>query len=391
MLSAMDRLTADEAIARCEVLSVALAARADDAERRRRLHPDTVTDVEAADLWRLVVPTSLGGHGLGITTLADATRTLAQGDPASAWTISFLIMHNWLLTRFPAPARAEVFAAERPWALVPAPLAPTGRAVAVDGGLRVSGRWEWATGVRHADWVMVHAVRAEPEPATFFVLVPIGDVVVDDVWFMSGMGATGSDTVVIDDVFVPAHRTIPAGALFVGEDPVDGDGMAALPVAPVLAIVAAAPALGAAEAATEHFRAGIAERVLAYSLGDRAREQPVTQARLGAVLSELAACRANWDRAVALLTGCSMGAPLSIEQRVDVRLVAAATVRSARRIISMIGEGSGASVYRADSPLQRLQRDVEVLKGHVIFDWDRTTELAGRTALGIEPRPTDMI
>ena len=57
----------------------------------------------------------------------------------------------------------------------------------------------------------------------------------------------------------------------------------------------------------------------------------------------------------------------------------------------MIGEGSGASVYRADSPLQRLQRDVEVLKGHVIFDWDRTTELAGRTALGIEPRPTDMI
>ena len=50
-----------------------------------------------------------------------------------------------------------------------------------------------------------------------------------------------------------------------------------------------------------------------------------------------------------------------------------------------------ASVYRSDSPLQRLQRDIEVLKGHVIFDWDRTTELAGRTALGIEPRPTDMI
>ena len=66
-------------------------------------------------------------------------------------------------------------------------------------------------------------------------------------------------------------------------------------------------------------------------------------------------------------------------------------MRSARQIISLIGEGSGAGAYRAGSPLQRLQRDVEVLKGHVIFDWDRTTELAGRTALGIEPRPTDMI
>ena len=200
--------------------------------------------------------------------------------------------------------RAEVFAAERPWALVPAPLAPTGTAVAVDGGLRVSGRWEWATGVRHADWVMVHVVRAEPEPATFFVLVPIDDVVVDDVWFMSGMGATGSDTVVIDDVVRPrpTARSRPARCSSVRTRST-ATGWPACRWRPVLAIVAAAPALGAAEAATEHFRAGIAERVLAYSLGDRAREQPVTQARLGAVLSELAACRANWDRAVALLAG----------------------------------------------------------------------------------------
>ena len=256
----------------------------------------------------------------------------------------------------------------------------------------MSGRWEWATGVHHAEWVMVHVVGPTPKPATFFVLVPIDEVGIDDVWYMSGMGATGSDTVVIDDVVVPVHRTIPAGALFVGDGPVVGDGMAGLPVAPVLAIVVAAPRLGAAEAATEHFRARIVERVLAYSLGDRAREQPVTQARLGAVLSALATCRANWDRAVDLLAACAIDHPLSVEQHVDVRLAAAAaTVRGARQVISMIAEGSGASAYRADSPLRRLQRDVEVLKGHVIFDWDHTTELAGRTALGIEPRPTDLI
>ena len=312
MLSAMDRLTADEALDRCELLSGALATRADDAEGLRRLHPDTVTDVATADLWRLVVPTSLGGHGLGIATLADATRILGHGDPASAWTISFLVMHNWLLTKFPAAVRPELFRPDRPWAVVPAPLAPTGTAVVVDGGLRVNGRWEWATGVRHADWVMVHVVRAEPELATFFVLVPIDEVVVDDVWFMSGMGATGSDTVVLDDVFVPDRRTVAAGELFAGDERLAGDGMAGLPMAPVLAIVAAAPALGAAEAATEHFRARIADRVLAYSLGDRAREQPVTQARLGVVLSELAACRANWDRAIALLATCSPDSPPAV-------------------------------------------------------------------------------
>ena len=48
-------------------------------------------------------------------------------------------------------------------------------------------------------------------------------------------------------------------------------------------------------------------------------------------------------------------------------------------------------MYLSTSPLQRLQRDVEVLKGHVVFDWDRTTELAGRFALGFPLRPTDLV
>lgn len=54
-------------------------------------------------------------------------------------------------------------------------------------------------------------------------------------------------------------------------------------------------------------------------------------------------------------------------------------------------DGAGASVYFASHPLQRLQRDVETLKGHVIFDWDRTAELAGRYQLGLGLRPTDMV
>ncbi|MEZ5225723.1 MAG: acyl-CoA dehydrogenase family protein [Acidimicrobiales bacterium] len=141
------------------------AAAADEAERLRRLPPSLIDEVTEADLWRLVMPTGLGGHGLGITELAHGTRRLAQGCPASAWTISFLVMHSWLLTKFGEAARAEFFA-EQPWALAPAPLAPTGTLTAVDGGYRVSGRWEWATGVHHGEWVMVHAVQTEPEFAT---------------------------------------------------------------------------------------------------------------------------------------------------------------------------------------------------------------------------------
>lgn len=82
---------------------------------------------------------------------------------------------------------------------------------------------------------------------------------------------------------------------------------------------------------------------------------------------------------------------MSVERRMALRLAAAATVRSARSIVGTIAEGAGASVYFAQSPFQRFQRDLEVLKGHVIFDWDRTAQLAGRVALGLPLQPTDMV
>ena len=384
-------LTADEVLARCEAMVPALIERADEGERERRLPDATFKDVTDNDLWRLVVPTSLGGHGLGIEPLANAARILAHGCPASAWAISFLVMHSWLLAKFPAAARDELFLPERPYALTPAPLAPTGTLDAVDGGFVVTGRWEWATGLPNADWVMVHAVQLAPQPANWFLIAPIDEVAIDDVWFASGMRATGSNTVRLHEQFVPAHRAVPAATLMAAGVGVDGDGLAGIPVPPVLALVAAAAALGAAEAAVEDFRRRIAGRVLAYTAGERQQDQPVTQARLGAAISELAATRARWDAAIERLAAVTSSSGLGLDERMAMRLTAAATVRSSREIIAIVADGSGAGAYLAGSPLQRLQRDVEVLKGHVLFDWDRTTELAGRFALELPLRPTDMI
>jgi 3-hydroxy-9,10-secoandrosta-1,3,5(10)-triene-9,17-dione monooxygenase len=66
-------------------------------------------------------------------------------------------------------------------------------------------------------------------------------------------------------------------------------------------------------------------------------------------------------------------------------------VRLCRQAVSIVAEGSGASVYLLDSPLQRIQRDIEILKGHVVYDWDRAAQLAGKLELGIEPGPADML
>lgn len=375
-----------EALKRADALVEVVAAEAAQGEADRRVSQLVVDAVTDEDLFALVVPTSLGGHGLDLEALTEVTRTLGRGCPATAWTVSFLMLHAWLLSKLPPAGREEVFAGTTA-PMAPAPLAPTGRAVPTDGGFTIDGRWEWATGSAHSSWVLVHAVEEGPAWATRFVALRMDEVSVEDVWFTSGMRATSSNTVVADGCFVPEHRTIPAADLMLGPVTVPGDGLAGLPVMSVLALVAAAPALGAAEGAAELYRDRLRERVLAYSAGDKAAEQPGAQMRLATVEDLVRTAGARWRQAIGALT--AHPAP-GLAERVDARLAAASTVRMARQAIATACEGAGASVYFDHHPLQRIQRDVETLKGHVVFDWDRTTELAGRASLGLELRPGDM-
>ncbi len=383
--------SADQMIDCASSLAVVLAKHAVEGEELRRL-PDPVLDAALeAELFKMVVPKRWGGAGLGLDTLAHSTRIMGSGCPSAAWTLSFLTMHNWLLTRFAEKLQEEVFGA-RGFALAPAPLAPTGRMAPTDGGYRITGRWEWATGICHADWVIVQALVPGPVLETRFAVLPVEEVEVDDIWHTSGMRATGSNTVRIEDRFVPEYRTLASDQLRAGATADLEDGLSAYPVTPVLCLVAAAPALGAAETAVELFRERIRERVLAFSAGDRAIDQQSMRIRLAAAIADGRAARVVFDRAVAdVQQAVGRAAGLSLAGRAAARLAAANVVRRSREVIELVCAGAGASVYFSSSPLQRLQRDVEVLKGHVVFDWDRTADLAGRIELGFDPLPTDLL
>lgn len=379
-------LDAETALERAGSLVGLIAAEAGEAEAERRVTDAVMEAVAEADLFRLVVPTGLGGHGLDARTLVRVTRLFGRACPSTAWTLSFLMLHAWLVTKLPEAGREAVFA-EGPTPFVPMALAPTGTAVPAEGGFVVRGRWEWATASAHADWFMVHAVVEGGGFETRFVVLRRDEVRIDDVWHTSGMRATSSNAVVLDDVFVPVDRTLPGNEL----DRVtglEGDGMARLPMRAILALVASAPALGAAEAVVELYRERLAERVLAFTVGDRAVEQPAAQMRLGEVLDEVRTAAVRWDGLLDALEAVEVA---DLAQRADVRVAAAATVRRARRVIAMACEGAGASTYFVSNRMQRLQRDVEVIGGHVIFDWDRASEIGGRTALGLAPRPSDLI
>lgn len=370
-----------------------LAERAHDAEQLRRLPQATVDDLIASKITDLLVPARYGGQEAPYPEILRPVREMAHGCASSAWTIGFYILHNWMLALFGEQAQAEAFA-DRPF-LAPAPLAPTGRGRPDGNGVRLSGRWSWATGVMHGNWIMVGALCG-PDDGIYpaLALLPIADVTVEDVWHTDGMRATGSNDVVITDAFVPDHRLVRVTDIYAGSAPgarLHDAPTYRWPMVPALALLAAMPALGSAERVIEIYAERLGERVLAYE-GVKQKDKPLAQARLGEAEVRLRALRGLLDDTVGGIEALVRDrdtVPLTV--RAQARLAAAHIVHESRAVIGMLMEASGASAHFVTNPLQRAKRDVDVLAGHVIFDHDTSRELAGALAIGARIPPFAMV
>ena len=371
----------------------ALSERAAEAEELRRLPAATVADFRACGLAGLLLPARYGGQQADFPEILDAVRRMAHGCASSAWTIGFYALHNWMVALFGEQAQEEAFAT-RPF-LAPAPLAPTGRGVPADGGIRLSGRWSWATGVMDGNWLIVGALCG-PDDGIYpaLALLPAEDFTVVDVWHTDGMRATGSNDVVVTDAFVPEHRLVRVADIYGGTAPGAGLHDSATyrwPMVPALALLAAMPALGSAERVTELYGERLTGRVLAYE-GVMQRDKPIAQARLAEARVRLRALHGLLADTVDEVAGIvAAGDSVPRPVRGEARLAAAHIVAESRAVIASLFEASGASVHFLDSPLQRFKRDVDVLAGHVVFDYDTSRELAGALALGLKIPRTAMV
>ncbi|MET0900575.1 MAG: acyl-CoA dehydrogenase family protein [Mycobacterium sp.] len=370
-----------------------LAERAPEAEALRRLPAETVADLTESAFTDLLVPTRYGGRQAAFPDILDPVRRMAHGCTSSAWTIGFYTLHNWMLALFGEQAQAEAFA-DRPF-LAPAPLAPTGRGLPAPGGIRLRGRWSWATGVMDGNWVIVGALCGTDDaiyPA--LALLPAADVSVVDVWHTDGMCATGSNDVVIADVFVPEHRLVRVVDIYGGTAPgaaLHNSPTYRWPMVPALALLAAMPALGSAERVTEIYADRLAERVLAYE-GVLQKDKPIAQAHLGEARVRLRALHGLLAQTVDTIESAVVaGDRVPRIMRAEARLAAAHIVRESREVIALLLGASGASAHFLANPLQRAKRDVDVLSGHVIFDYDTSRELAGALAIGATIPPTAMV
>ncbi len=376
-------------IASARELTPLLAEHAAASERARRPADAVIAALRDAGVFRLMVPRSLGGLELDLDTFLEVGLALAEGDASMAWVSTFYIEHNWMLCQFPDPVPDEILG-ERGEVLAPAVIAPDGRAERTEGGLRLSGRWSFATGSAHAEYVILSGMvdregDASGPPDLRFFALPRDQVTIEDVWFMDGMAATASNDVVVDEVLVPEARTVSILDMVGGRAPgaVRHAGpLYRTPMLPILCLAASMPAVGQARAAVNGFLERMRERIL-YGTGTRQSERPAAQIRLARAEIEARQAESllrDVTREVMELRGAA-----TIEDRARWSASTAMAVDLSKRVLRSVADASGAKAHHQDHPLQRAVRDVNALSGHVVFDLDARLEIHGRAMLGLDP------
>lgn len=385
----IDAITPEGLIARMQALKPLVAERAAAAEQERRPDDEVWAALRKSGYFYLYVPRRFGGLEYDPDTYISATLPIAEACPSTGWTACFAAEHNWLIAQMPEATQAEVWG-RTPYVIAPSAASPPGIATPVDGGFRLSGRWKWGTVVMHADWIMLNAlepVEGGP-PVVRMMLLRAEEVTVLDTWRMAGMAATGSNDIIVEDVFVPEAYQFAVQPVRSGRGngrAVHGPGLYGSPMLPNLCVTAAIPALGAARQAVQLCRERLGQHVKLGSMSTSV-EKPAGQMRL-ARADLLARSAERTIRAAArenLLLG-EIDEPGQTTERIRLRAEIAIAVQQCVEAVRTCCEAVGSSVHALDNPMQRLLRDVQVMQSHIVYDLDVATELHGRALVGLPP------
>ncbi|MDQ0773211.1 alkylation response protein AidB-like acyl-CoA dehydrogenase [Streptomyces aurantiacus] len=375
--------TADELLSRAEDLVPVLRAVSDDIEQARRLPAAVVQQLRDAGVFRMGVPVEQGGPGLDSVQQTEVVEILARGDASAAW-CAMIGMDTPLYAQFlpESVARDEL---SDPDAITAGLILPLGRAERVPGGYRVTGRWQFGSGITHADWVVagcfVHR-DGQPEPGPDggpghwrIMLAPRQEFEVIDTWHTTGLAGSGSCDYQAHDLFVPERHSFSLGTPRT-------KGPYATPEA-ILRNMPGVP-LGVARAALDHVRelaAGRTDRAAATPWADTYRVQlAVAESEM-----ELSAARhAVYGSLRRQLRILEAGGEIGRDDRVDTVLARVNAFRVARTIVSRLYDLVATTAVYRPSPLDRWLRDLTTMRQHVIAQ-DQVLQSAGAHLLGGTP------
>jgi len=379
-----------------ELLPV-LRERAQEAEDSRNVPAESVKALTETGFFRLLQPSRFGGLEADPITFLTAVRHIASACGSTGWVASVLGVHAWQLALFPVQAQDQVWAADS-GTRMSSSYAPTGKAEAVSGGHRLTGRWSFSSGCDYATWVLLGAIvsDADGNPADFRTfLLPASDYVIDDVWDTVGLRGTGSNDVVVSGAFVPEHRSLSFTDVFRCACPGQEANPAPLyrlPYGSLFSYAITTPIIGMAMGAYEAHVAYQRERVRASYVGQKASEDPHSQVRVAEAAAELDSAWLALERNMTELMGLARaGEKIPVPLRLRVRRDQVRGTGQAITAVDRMFENSGGRALRSGTPIQRFWRDAHAGRVHAINDPERALSMFGRGEFGLRIQPDGML
>ncbi|MFE6051084.1 oxidoreductase [Kitasatospora sp. NPDC056446] len=318
-------------------------------EERRRLGREAVAAITAAGFLRHFVPREFGGTAGTFSALLAASVTVAATCPSTAWCATLFAAHGRLASYLPEEGRRELWGRSPDVPVATAIMPPRGEAVPVPGGWRLGGRWDTASGVDHADWLLLAARTGPPDrPEHRILALPRADWTVLDTWRSLGMRGTGSNAVEVAGAFVPARRSFTMADL---RRPATRDAGRChrVPVQLAGALMFAGPVAGAAQGALDAWSAAAVAPRRAET--DQALSEGSAQIAAARLLLERAARRADEEAVTPLLVA---------ENRRD----SVTAVRWCAAAVDRLFHAAGSHVHRDGSAFQRYWRDITTAATH---------------------------
>ena len=382
---------ARELVAAAKRLAPMIAAAAGRIEKDREVPADVLEAMHEARLFRMLIPRSIGGEEVEPATFFHVMETIASADASVAWCLGQNSGVSMSAAYLDPKVAHELFGDPRATVATGAP-SPNAKAIVTEGGYRVTGHWQFASGSRHSHWLGGHSTICEPDGSPR--LGPNGKPLeqrtmyfqkskakITDTWQVIGLRGTGSDDYEVKDLFVPEAYT------FTRESDADRRETGPLyrfSIFNMFGMAFCAVALGIARAVLDDF-IQLAKKKTPHSQVLLLANNNYIQINIGHSEARLGAARAYvLDYYAKLYEQAAAGQAISYAQRIAGRGVTCFAIQQAREVVDFVYHAAGATAVFERNPYERRFRDLHTVtqqsQAHMT-----NFEALGQWMLGIEP------
>jgi 3-hydroxy-9,10-secoandrosta-1,3,5(10)-triene-9,17-dione monooxygenase len=378
----------NELIARARAMIPELKECSRAARQARCIADETIADMQRCGLFRVLQPRRWHGYEMDLSTFYEVELALGEGDMSTAWIYGVAGVHPWFIALLDERAAQEVWG-DDPSALICSSLMPAGQATAVDGGYRLSGRWRYASGCAHCDWVLLGALVAgngSAPPHGRIFLLPRREYRSVDTWQVSGLQATGSWDIIADDVLVPGYRTQSMLDNFALKGPgqaVNTSSLYRLPFGQIFVRGISTAALGALQGMLDAFIDFGRKRVT--RAGGRSAENPFVQLLCAETTSAIDEMKTILHRNFGNLAAYARrGETPPLEERLRYKFQSTAVTERCTLLAARVFKATGAAGLSDELPFGGILADLTAGRQHISNQYEYVGSSWGGTMFGLE-------